>query len=265
MKHLIAISIGLVWGGAALAADPVRTRPHATPAATFRTVAATDVTQPLPAAVSTALPPPGMGYPLSHGPMACAGEGCPGGTCGTYETDSRTCLEKLTDWFCFRPGPRVLPLCTPVPYHAPLRHYFPCHPGQCLVVGGCNPASGCGAGGCGHPGRIGLLAPAAAGYGYTAQAAPVPAGTIPGQPTVRMARPTFRDRVMGVFESAWPAPTPTVAFPTQGVATGPTVVPAPTGHRFATPGAQQPTNGVQGGMMQTGHRQPAVNRPLTKQ
>lgn len=259
MKRLIAIGVGLVWGGAALAADPVRTSPRAAPAATFRTVGATDVTQPLPAAVSTALPPPGAGYPTPYGPAACAGEGCPGGNC---PTDGRTCLEKLTDWLCFRPGPRVLPLCTPVPYQAPLRHYFPCHPSQCLVVGGCHPAQGCGAGGCNHPVRTGLLVPATAGYGHIPQVAAIPVGTAQGQPTVRVARPALRDRVMGLFTAAWSDPTPPVTFPTQG-GTGPTVVPAPTGHRFATPGAQQSANG--GGMMQAGYQQPSSNRPLTKQ
>lgn len=258
MKRLIALSVGLVWGGTTLAADPVKTRPHAAPAATLRAVSATDVAQPLPAAVSTALPPPGSTYPLSHGPTPCAGEGCPGGTC---VTDGRTCLEKLTDWFCFRPGPRVLPLCTPVPYQAPLRHYFPCHPGQCLVVGGCSPSAGCGAGGCGHTGRPDVLAPATAGYRYVQRTIPAPVGTVHSPATVSVARPTFRDRVMGVFASVWYEPTPFATFPAQGGTSGPSVIPAPTGHRFAAPGVHQPANGT---MIQAGHQQPSANRPLTK-
>jgi hypothetical protein len=143
-----------------------------------------------------------------------------------------------------------------------LRHYFPCHPGQCLVVGGCKPSGGCGARGCGQSGQPGLLAPSAAANGYPHQAVPAPVGAVSGQPTARMARPTFPERVMGMFESVWSEPTPFVAYPAQNGSGGPTVVPAPNGHRFAAPGVQQPANGA---MIQAGHQQPGANRPLTKQ
>ena len=256
MKRLIAICIGLAWGGAAPAADPVLAY-HQPAAASLRMASATDVTQPLPAAVATALPPPGAEYSVPHGTPGCVGTGCPSGEC---VGDGRTCLERLTDWFCFRPGPRVLPVCTPTPYSAPLRHYFPCHPGQCLAVGGCKRAGGCGTGGCGHANTPGLLAPATAN-GYVQHPVPAQTGTDQAQPTVRAARPTFRDRVMGVFTSAWSAP----VYSTPAPDSGPTVVPAPSGHRFATPGMNQPSAAVRGGVEQTGHQQPSAKKPLTNQ
>jgi hypothetical protein len=260
MNRLIAIGIGLVWGGTTLAADPVKARTPAAPAASLRMVSATDVTQPLPTAVTTSLPPPGTDYPLSLNPAPCAGEGCADGTCAT---GGLTCREKLINWLCFRPGPPVLPLCTPIPYQAPLRHYFPCHPGQCLVVGGCRPSAGCGAGGCGHAGQPGPLAPATASHGYAHQAATPPPGSTPAQPTARVTRPTLRERMKGAFASVWSDPTPGVTFPTQGETSGPTVVPAPTGLRYAAPGGQQPS--ANGAVTQAGHQQPSANRPLTKQ
>lgn len=279
MKRLIAVGLGLVCGGAALAADPVNT----SPAATLRPVGTTDVAQPLPAAVTAALPPD-AGYP---GPAACGGEDCPGGTCAT---DDRTCLGKLKDWFCYRPGPRVLPLFTPTQYHAPLRQFFPCQPGQCLVVGGCNPGAGCASNVSGQtfpdvisyymprPPIIGPIpaqqavppAPIAPRPGAaptptpmpTSQAVPSSVGATQTQTPARATRPRFRDRVKGVFSSMW---SDTVPFQTPGSTAGPTVVPVPPGLRFATPGVQQPGNGAHGEMIQTGHLQPSANQPLTRQ
>ncbi len=271
MKRLIAVSVGLVWGGAALAADPIPSRQPAGPAVTFRSIGATNVTQPLPTAMSAALPVNGA-YPVAGDPASCAGAGCANASC------DRTCLERFADWLCYRPGPRVLPLCTPNMYHAPLRHYFPCHPGQCYAVGGCNPQAGCGASGCGSAncaGRPGLFAgrlsvfnrpaaPAPVEYAANPQSVPPQTGAVPAQRTVAAARLTLRDRMMGMFSSLWPE-TPYVAFqnPTDG--TGPTVVPAPNGYRYATPGMMPAATGPQAGMVQAGHQQPAVNHPLTRQ
>jgi hypothetical protein len=81
----------------------------------------------------------------------------------------------------------------------------------------------------------------------------------------RPARPRFRDRVMGVFSSMWSDPAPYVPFQTPGNASGPTVVPAPTGLRFAAPGMQLPANDTRSGVNQAGHQQPSANRPLTRQ
>lgn len=286
MKRLIAISVGLYLSGAALAADPVRARPQSAPAATLRTVGATDVAQPLPAAVSTALPPAGATDPALPVAVDC-GPGCPGEDCASC---GRTCLQKVCDWFCYRPGPRGLPLCTPVPYQAPLRHYFPCHPGECLVVGGCNPGAGCvsGISGQTYPDVISYYMPRPPITGPmpvpqavppvpaaprpaaaptptpmpASQAVPPPAGAPQAQPPTRATRPTFRARVKGVFSSMW---SDTVPFQTPDGIDGPTVVPAPNGLRFAAPGIQKPANGNPSGLSQAEYQQPSANRPLTRQ
>lgn len=286
MKRLIAISVGLLLSGAALAADPVRARPQAAHAATLRTVGATDMTQPLPAAVSTAQPPAGAADPALPVAADC-GPGCPGEGCAS---GGRPCLQQLCDWLCYRPGPRVLPLCTPVPYYAPLRHYFPCHPGECLVVGGCNPGAGCVSGISGQtfPDVISYYMPRPQMTGPmpvqqvvpptpaaprpvaaptparmpASQAVPSTVGAAQAQPPARATRPTFRARVKGVFSSmlsdAMPSQTPDGAD-------GPTVVPAPNGLRFAAPGTQKPANGNPSGLTPAGYQQPSANRPLTNQ
>ncbi len=188
MKRLIALSAGLAWAAAAAAeppAYPITVPPYAQgkPVSGVRQVSVTDVTQPLPAAVSSVapvgplaptVPPPGPGvmpYPQAGYP-AVPGPGCyPQGSCcpqgGGCERDERSCLRRFRDWLCFQPGPRVLPVLTPTPYQAPLRAYFPCRPGDCLAAGGCNPTAGCGAAGCAGPGceggRPGLLSGRLAG------------------------------------------------------------------------------------------------------
>lgn len=40
----------------------------------------------------------------------------------------RTCLNRFLDYLCYKPGPAVLPVLTPTPFHAPLRTYFLCKP-----------------------------------------------------------------------------------------------------------------------------------------
>jgi hypothetical protein len=49
-----------------------------------------------------------------------------------------SCLDRLKDWFNYRPTPGSFP-CSPTPYRAPMRAYFPCKPT-------------CGSGGCGTGG-----------------------------------------------------------------------------------------------------------------
>jgi hypothetical protein len=70
---------------------------------------------------------------------------------------------------------------------------------------------------------------------------------------------------MGVFSSMWSDPAPYVAFQTPESTSGPTVVPAPNGQRFAAPGTQKPANGNHGGLVPAGHQQPSASRPLTRQ
>jgi hypothetical protein len=262
MKRLIAVCVGLAWVGVAQAGDPTTSRPRVVPAATLRQVGATDVNQPLAAAVaSVPLPggaaqpaavsaPPAVVYPAASGP-ACNSAGCPGGCAA----DGRTCLEKFSDWLFFHPGPRVLPTCTPIPYRAPLRQFFPCRPGDCLAVGGCNPAAGCG--GCDGP-----AGPVVGRWGLFDRAVPQAVPVAPGQTAAIPARATVRDRLKGALAGAgygfhhtsWSDLSPYIAFPT------------PEGYRYAAPTIQQ--TGPAPAQLWNGPAvtpQQTANRPLTYQ
>jgi hypothetical protein len=264
MKRLIAVGVGLIWGGAVLAGEPATARTLTAPAATLRPSAATDVTRPLPAAVSAALPPPTAiapevvaGHPAPYVPTECPGGGC--------ARDARTCREKLIGWLTYRPGPRVLPLLTPVPYQPPLRHYFPCRPGDCLVVGGCHPTAGCAP----TPGSHGFIAPVpATAPPVTLPVTPVGSVGAPYSTDAMPARVSVRDRVMNLFSirgfasqsSDWSDPTPYVDYP---MPVGPSAAPPPGGFRFAAPSWNPAAAAPRTGPIQAGHQQPPVTRPIS--
>lgn len=96
---------------------------------------AADVTRPL----STVLEAPAQGVPtlvppatVIAGPTTCVGGygipveesrwGIP--KLGRL-TGAMPCLDRLCNYFAWSPGPRVVPVLTPTPYHPPLRHYLP--------------------------------------------------------------------------------------------------------------------------------------------
>lgn len=56
-----------------------------------------------------------------------------------------SCLDKLKDWLCYRSSPGGPP-CTPVPYRAPTRAYFPCRPTDGCISGGCGAGGPCAGG-----------------------------------------------------------------------------------------------------------------------
>jgi hypothetical protein len=106
MNRLIALGLGFAWAGAA-AAQPWPTVPQAGP----------------PAAACAANP---AGYGVGYGGDAPCGTPLFPGV-GPKPGD-RTCLNRFLDFVCYKPGPSVLPILTPTPFHAPLRTYFPCRP-----------------------------------------------------------------------------------------------------------------------------------------
>ena len=117
----------------------------AAPAAVAASVAASPgcagVSQPLPAVLAATLPTvPTVPPPGSYQLAGCADGACRVPTRG----GGRSCLRAVADWLAYRPGPPVIEMCVPTPYHAPLRAYFPCTPG-CDAYGTCGLAAGCGA------------------------------------------------------------------------------------------------------------------------
>ena len=141
MKRFLVAGWGLLWAGLATAGNPpvpagtpVRQTGYAQqhPVYSAPQAGCGTVTGSLAHVLATSLPT----TPTVPPPSACAP--CPPGyetPCGTplfpnvgKRCGDRTCLSRLKDWLCFQPGPRVLPILTPTPYHAPIRAYFPCKP-----------------------------------------------------------------------------------------------------------------------------------------
>jgi hypothetical protein len=134
MKRLLALGLGIALAGAAAAqtgnpgtplfpapATPVQATP-ATPWPTAPTVPQT--CNPATGCAATPSSGFGLGFGLG-GDVPCGTPLFPG--VGPKPGD-RTCLNKFLDFVCYKPGPSVLPVLTPTPFHAPLRTYFPCKP-----------------------------------------------------------------------------------------------------------------------------------------
>lgn len=85
-----------------------------------------------------------LSMPLPTSPTVSAGV-CASGACGTtcppacgtplFPTTARDgagnprpCFERVLNWLTWHPGPSLLPVLTPTPYHAPLRAYIACVP-----------------------------------------------------------------------------------------------------------------------------------------
>lgn len=117
---------------------PAAARPAATPDVTKPLSSVLESIPPAPPAVPQAVPvmtlPPAHPAPrlVYSGDAGCApcGDGQPGSGWGwrlpslTGGSRPTPCLDKLCAWFAWKPGPRVIPVCTPTPYHPPLRHYI---------------------------------------------------------------------------------------------------------------------------------------------
>ena len=112
-----------------------------------RTPATLVATQPQAApARFDALQPLGglLSMPLPTSPTVSAGM-CASGACGTtcppacgtplFPTTARDgvgnprpCFDRVLNWLTWHPGPSILPVLTPTPYHAPIRAYVGCLP-----------------------------------------------------------------------------------------------------------------------------------------
>ncbi len=122
---------------APLAAPMPSGRPATTPVVTQQPVAPGhfDALQPLGGLLA---------MPLPTSPTVPAGQ-CASGACGApcppacgaplYSTASRDgagkprpCFDRVVNWLTWHPGPSLLPVLTPNPYHAPLRAYIACVP-----------------------------------------------------------------------------------------------------------------------------------------
>lgn len=131
MNRLIAFGLGLAWAGAAAAQTGGPASPMPAPAAPVHSAA---TAQPWPTAPTVPQPGnpaaacamyPATGYSVGFGEAPCGTPLFPG--VGPKPGD-RTCLNRFLDFVCYKPGPSVLPVLTPQPFHAPLRTYFPCKP-----------------------------------------------------------------------------------------------------------------------------------------
>jgi hypothetical protein len=92
--------------------------PPAAPTPQPQPAAMPSVNQPLPQVVAGGVPAGAAGC------VSCSYAA----ECPLHKRGSRPCLQRLKDWACHQPCPRVLPILTPTPYQAPLRTYFPCTP-----------------------------------------------------------------------------------------------------------------------------------------
>ena len=129
------------------AESPAAPAPLAAPMSSGRTATTPVVTQhPVGPGQFDALQPLGglLSMPLPTSPTVPAGM-CASGACGTpcppacgaplFTTVSRDAagkprpgFDRVMNWLTWHPGPSVLPVLTPVPYHAPIRAYVACVP-----------------------------------------------------------------------------------------------------------------------------------------
>ena len=206
MQRAMIFGFSVVFGSAALAQPaaplpvsvyPGTTVPMSAPQVATPVAPTPPVATPAPAAMPAASPPTQPGHagplqplasllamPLPTAPTvaagACASGTCPTASCGpacgtplfpTTARDgtgkSRPCLDRTVNWLTWHPGPSILPVLTPTPYHAPLRAYFACtplknpgYPAACSATGAAA-AAGCASGTC--------QARPASGYGVATQ------------------------------------------------------------------------------------------------
>lgn len=194
MKRAMILGFSVVFGSAAFAQPAAPLPVSVYPGTTVPLTATQDATNtpppatPAPAAMPT--PPAAPAHSGHAGPLqplasllamplptaptvaagACASGACPTASCGpacgaplfpTTARDgtgkSRPCLDRVVKWLTWHPGPSILPVLTPTPYHAPLRAYFTCtplknpgYPAACSAAAatGAAPAGACASGTC---------------------------------------------------------------------------------------------------------------------
>lgn len=133
------------------------------------------------------------------------------------DTARGSCLDKLKDWISYRSSPGGL-ACSPVPYRAPMRAYFPCPATDGCAGGAC--AGGTSAGRCGPAiggTNCGTVTMPVSRLSATDCPAPacrprvqyVPLLNRSECPTVgcdaRPVRPRLFDRLLGLFTPTWGA------------------------------------------------------------
>ena len=186
MKRFLALGVGMAVSVAAVAGDPVSVNPPGSSLSrplpsVVQDAAATPA--PAPALVSTpprwsatgAVQPSSGAVPTHYGPTSFTPPPAGCDTCGPTTRPHfnllspgllprpaagcgprGTLLDRLKTWLGFHPCPSGVPLCTPRPFYAPIRWYFPYTANKYGCGTNACDTGGCATGNCPHPagGRI---------------------------------------------------------------------------------------------------------------
>lgn len=128
MYRALLCGLGVGWAATVGGQTPVSVHPPTLPGtvvpapgvAAPRTMPVSDISRPLTEAMPTS---PGVpaAMPTAANP-SCT-------TCGTTcakASCTRTLVSRLSEWLCYKPAPRVLPVFTPTPYVGSYGTSFPC-------------------------------------------------------------------------------------------------------------------------------------------
>jgi hypothetical protein len=143
MYRALLCGLGVGWAATVGAQTPVSVHPQTLPGSVVpapnsatRTMPVSNVNRPVSDATPAAVPATPALAP-THPAVNPSWTSCGPATGGEPLCGTRTLVSRLSDWLCYKPAPRVLPVFAPTPYVGNYLHAFPCKP----QANGCSPAT----------------------------------------------------------------------------------------------------------------------------